>query len=151
MAKKKGRGTQPRPRSGATSIRSAELAHPSHKRPGLLVLQLLGDRRLPEPLLSHKMSGLFRRIVLPTTVLLVGAVPPKPLVTTTPPDKPVGPDGTLWTMWLPLISMPLAPSSAMPTPESGGASSKAGDARVLVTNFLLRTPNTPPGTGASAR
>ena len=66
-----------------------------HKPPGLLVLQLLGVRRLPEPLLSQRMSGLFRRIVLPTTVLLVGAVPPKPLLTTTPPEKAVGPDGTL--------------------------------------------------------
>src|SRR5215207_6248830 len=128
-----------------------DLLHPLHKRPGLLVLQLLGFKRLPEPLLSQKMSGLFRRIVLPVRVLLVGGVPSKPLVTTTPPEKPVGPDGTLWMMWLSLISMPLAPSNAMPTPESGGASSKAGHARVLFTTLLPRTSNTPAGPGASAR
>src|ERR687889_2870336 len=144
MAKKKGRGTQPRPRSGATSIRSAELAHPSHKRPGLLVLQSLGDRRLPEPLLSQRMSGLFLRIVLPTTVLLVGAVPPKPLLTTTPPEKPVGPDGTLWTMWFPWICMPLAPSRAMPTPESGGGCSKAGRGAGLFTTPLTMTSDRTP-------
>src|SRR5918995_479685 len=99
-----------------------DLLHPSHKRPGLLVLQSLGLKRLPEP-----------------------------LPTTTPPEKPVGPDGTLWMMWLLLISMPLAPSSAMPTPESGGAPSKAGHARVLFTTLLPRTSNTPAGPGASAR
>src|SRR5215211_9230840 len=128
-----------------------DLLHPLHKRPGLLVLQSLGFKRLPEPLLSQKMSGLFWRIVLLVTVLLVGGVPLKPLVTTTPPEKPVGPDGTLWTMWLCLISMPLAPSSAMPTPEIGGASSKAGHARVLLTTSLPCTSNTLAGPGSSAR
>src|SRR5215213_5475680 len=122
------------------------LLHPLHKRPGLLVLQSLGLKRLPEPLLSQKMSGLFRR-----TVLLVGGVPLKPLVTTTPPERPVGPDGMLWTMLLPSISMPLAPSSAIPIPESGGAPSKAGHARVLFTTLLPRTSNTPAGPGSSAR
>src|SRR5829696_1543675 len=128
-----------------------DLLQPLHKRPGLLVLQLLGLKWLPEPLLSQKISGLFRRIVLWVRVLLVGGVPLKPLVTTTPPEKPVGPDGTLWTMWLCLISMPLAPDSAMPTPEIGGAPSKAGHARVLFTTLLPRTSNTPAGPGSSAR
>src|SRR5919108_4469736 len=113
-----------------------DLLHPLHKLPGLLVLQLLGLRRLPAPLLSQKMSGLFRRIVLPGMVLFVGGVPLKPLVTTTPPEKPVGPDGTLWTIWLFLISIPLAPSSAMPTPEIGGASSEARQARVVVATLF---------------
>src|SRR5919112_2534150 len=103
-----------------------DLLHPLHKRPGLLVLQLLGFKRLPEPLLSQKMSGLFRRIVLPVMVLLVGGVPSKPLTIITPPENSVGPDGTLWMMRLLLISMPLAPSSAMPTPEIGGLSAVAG-------------------------
>src|ERR671911_1217268 len=128
-----------------------DLLHPLHKRPGLLVLQLLGFKRLPEPLLSQKMSGLFRRILLPVRVLLVGGVPPKPLTTSTPPENSVGPDGTLWMMWLLLICMPLAPSSAMPTPESGGASSLAGHARVLFTTLLPITSNIPAGPGASAR
>src|ERR687889_1131509 len=121
-----------------------DLLHPLHKRAGLLVLQSLGLRRLPEPLLSQTMSGLFRRIVFPVTLLLVGGVPSKPLSITTPPEKPVGPDGTLWMMWLLLISMPLAPSSAMPTPESGGGSFKAGHPRVLFTTFFPHPSNTPP-------
>src|SRR5918994_2471004 len=119
-----------------------DLLHPSHKRPGLLVLQSLGLKRLPEPLLSQKMSGLFRRIVFPVTVLLVGGVPSKPLPITTPPEKPVGPDGTLWVMWLLLISMPLAPSSAMPTPESGGGPSKAGHRGGLFPNLFPPTSKT---------
>src|ERR687889_1643627 len=116
-----------------------DLLHPLHKRPGLLVLQSLGSKRLPEPLLSQRMSGLFRRIVLPVMVLLVGGVPLKPLVTTTPPEKPVGPDGTLWTMWLLLISIPLAPSSAIPIPESGGASSNGREQRRLVPTLFPLT------------
>src|SRR5215208_4305592 len=128
-----------------------DLLHPLHKRPGLLVLQLLGLRRLPEPLLSQKMSGLFRRMVLPTTVLLVGAVSPGTLLKTIPPEKAVGPDGTLWTMWFPRISIPLAPSSTIPTPETRGVCSMAGHARVLFATSLPLTSNAPAGPGASAR
>src|SRR5919107_5883468 len=132
-----------------------DLLHPLHKRPGLLVLQVLGLKRLPEPLLSQKMSGLFRRIVLPVTVLFLGGVPSKLRTATTPPEWKkgvvVGPDGTLWTMRLSLISMPLAPSSAIPNPEIGGASPWAGHARVLFITLLPRTSNTPAGPGASAR
>jgi hypothetical protein len=75
---------------------------------GTLVSQLLGSKRLPELVSSQKMSGSFRRIVLPMTVLSVGGVPSKPLITT-PPEKALGPDGTLSRTWLPLISIPCAP------------------------------------------
>jgi hypothetical protein len=88
--------------------------------PGSLVWKLLGVKRLPDPVSSQRMSSSFRRIVLPMTVLSVGGVPPKLLITTTPPANALGSDEASSRTWLPCTFMPCAPRSAMPAPYSGG-------------------------------
>ena len=84
------------------------------------MLQLFSAKRLPEPEPSQKMSGSLRPKSLATTELSLGAVPPNPRTKTTPPEKMLGPEGTLPAMWLPVTSTPCAPKSEMPTPEIGG-------------------------------
>lgn len=115
------------------------------------MLQLLLAKRLPGPDPSQKMSGLLRPKSLATTELLLGAVPPNPRTTTTPPEKSVGPVGTLPEMWLPVTSTPRAPKSEMPTPEIGGDSTDSGHDRVLSRTWLALTPKLPEGPGASTR
>src|SRR5918998_2653168 len=86
----------------------------------MLVLQRLPTKRLPEPDLSQKMSGLLRPKWLPVTELFMGFGDPLlygSVETTTPPEIRVGPEGTLPERWLAVSSMPVAPRSAIPIPE----------------------------------
>jgi hypothetical protein len=53
FSKKWGRGCLPRPPKWGVTFALLDLLHHLHKLPGLLVLQSLGLKRLPEPLLSQ--------------------------------------------------------------------------------------------------
>src|SRR5215213_6978214 len=69
------------------------------------------------------MSGLLRPKWLPITELFRSfADPPKngSVETTTPPEKAVGPEGTLPERWLAVTSMSVVPKSPMPIPETFG-------------------------------
>src|SRR5919106_3206048 len=110
----------------------------------MLVSQRLPMKRLPEPDLSQKMSGLLRPKWLAMTELLVGFGPlPSSYglsATTTPPETGVGPEGTLPERWLPVTSMPLAaPRSAMPIPEAFLSNFAARHERVLSSTVLPLT------------
>src|SRR5919107_1172298 len=89
----------------------------------MLLSQRLPTKRLPEPDLSQKMSGLLWPKWLPVTELFRSfADPPKngSVETTTPPEKAVGPEGTLPERWLTVTSMSVVPKSPMPIPETFG-------------------------------
>src|SRR5918998_4021589 len=119
----------------------------------MLVLQRLPIKRLPEPDLSQKMSGLLRPKWLPMTELLVGFVVPPPngpVETTTPPETAVGPEGTLPERWLAVTSMPLAPRSAMPIPENAGSKFAPRHERVLFSTVLPFTSKSPTGSDGKA-
>src|SRR5918997_118722 len=119
----------------------------------MLVLQRLPTKRLPEPDLSQKMSGLLRPKWLPITELFMGFVVPPTngfVETTTPPETGVGPEWTLPERWLPLTSMPLAPRSARPTPEIFIPNCEARHERVLFLTVLAFTSNSPTGVDGKA-
>src|SRR5918998_5290554 len=119
----------------------------------MLVLQRLPIKRLPEPDLSQKMSGLLRPKWLPMTELLVGFVVPPPngpVETTTPPETAVGPEGTFPERWLAVSSMPLAPRSAMPIPENAGSKFAPRHERVLSSTVLPFTSKSPTGSDGNA-
>src|SRR3712207_4443105 len=100
------------------------------------------------------MSGLLRPKWLPITELLVGFGVPLPygsVETTTPPEIRVGPEGTLPERWLPVSSMPLAPRSAMPTPEIFIPNCEARHERVLFSTVLPFTSNSPTVVDGKAR
>src|SRR5829696_1995521 len=106
---------------------------------GTLVLQRLPTKRLPEPDLSQKMSGLLRPKWLPITELFMGFGSPLRYgftATTTPPEIRVGPEGTLPERWLALTSMSLAPRSAIPIPEKFLSNCAARHERVLFLTVL---------------
>src|SRR5919107_5124756 len=94
------------------------------------------------------MSGLLRPNVLPVTELFRGFADPSPnglVETTTPPETGVGPEGMLPERWLPLTSMPLAPRSAMPSPENAflPSSIPVGHFLVLFSTVLAFTSKPP--------
>src|ERR687889_1376372 len=111
------------------------------------MLQRLPTKRLAEPDLSQKMSGLLWPKWLPVTELFMGfgdLLAYGSLETTTPPEIRVGPEGTLPERWLPLTSMPLAaPRSAMPIPEKFLSNFAARHERVLSSTVLPLTSKPP--------
>src|SRR5919112_448719 len=108
-------------------------------------------KRLPEPDLSQKMSGLLRPKWLAITELLVGFGPlPSSyglVETTTPPETGVGPEGTLPERWLALTSISFVLKSAMPIPEKFLSNFAARHERVLFSTVLPFTSK--PTTGSS--
>src|SRR5918998_4382594 len=112
------------------------------------MLQRLPTKRLPEPDLSQKMSGLLRPKWLPITELFMGfgdLLSYGSVETTTPPEIRVGPEGTLPERWLAVTSMPLAPRSAMPIPETFLSNCAARHERVLSSTVLPFTSKSPTG------
>src|ERR671920_2294755 len=117
-----------------------------HRLVGTLVSQRLPTKRLPEPDLSQKMSGLLRPKWLPITELFMGFGSPLRYgftATTTPPETGVGPEGTLPERWLPVSSMSLAPRSAIPIPEKFLPNCAARHERVLFLTVLAFTSKSP--------